>query len=963
MSTLAPLSTAQICADTPTVEIKDNRGLAVRSLQYNRNAPADSAQQLISQQCYGVRGELLSSIDPRLFIEQQLDPRVLPNFRYHTSLSGQVLRSQSQDAGDQVLVYDVEKGPVWQADNRGQIKRVAYDVLHRPISVFEQDGPGARERVSERYVYGENEVGAVQANARGQIIRHYDTAGLNAVPSYSCTAQPLRLVRQLLSDASAFTDWQGSEPNWAMALDAEQFRTQLGYNALGDGIKNVDARGNQQQQQFNVAGQLASSTLRLSGQVPERPMLTSILYSAAGQVLQEVAGNGVRSVYSYEAQTQRLSRLLTTRPGQPGREPLLQDLTYSYDPVGNILSIGNAAIGVSYHSNQRIEPTNDYQYDALYQLISASGRENASAGQQGQGLPVPEIPISVDPNEYSQYTRLYTYDRGCNLTQIRHQGRGSYTLAIVVSPSSNRAVHQSGNLMPSDVDAYFDACGNLTQLAPGQPLYWNGRNQLQRVVQVTRPGGDDDAEHYQYDGGGQRARKTTLSQTSGTRRSAEVIYLPGLELRRTRSSGGSTTTVEDLQVIQAGSAGRQQVRLLHWEIGRPVDIPNDQLRGSLDNQIGSSVLELDQEANLLTLEEYFPYGGTAAWSGRTSSETQYKFVRYSGKELDATGLYYYGYRYYAPWLGRWLNPDPAGTIDGPNLYRMVNNNPIVFFDVDGLAPNNVEIAYQYMLMAGSAWGEVFTRGRKDYSNFKYKAEKNLNALRGMTLDHAEHGFVEGIKSESMYAVHFSPTDIQQEDGITFRSRKSLMIRGAEFATNHTAEADLDKLASLDFIFYSLEIGHEPKKVASRFGAHRYRIPLENALTKDKFWLYAHLYANDLLNPGHRPVDFTEYPERKPEWLHSDDVEKFDLGVYNLMGTARATATDLIFMADNIQETMALNVVKDIKGADIQSALIYNAASSAERNNIVNAFYRPQLLIPIRLRLSKPDYEYRSPPSS
>ncbi|MFJ2714382.1 RHS repeat-associated core domain-containing protein, partial [Pseudomonas sp. NPDC087346] len=62
--------------------------------------------------------------------------------------------------------------------------------------------------------------------------------------------------------------------------------------------------------------------------------------------------------------------------------------------------------------------------------------------------------------------------------------------------------------------------------------------------------------------------------------------------------------------------------------------------------------------------------------------------RYSGKERDATGLYYYGFRYYAPWLGRWINPDPAGTIDGLNLYRMVRNNPIALFDTDGLASDD-----------------------------------------------------------------------------------------------------------------------------------------------------------------------------------------------------------------------------------------------------------------------------------
>ncbi len=71
-------------------------------------------------------------------------------------------------------------------------------------------------------------------------------------------------------------------------------------------------------------------------------------------------------------------------------------------------------------------------------------------------------------------------------------------------------------------------------------------------------------------------------------------------------------------------------------------------------------------------------------ASRNTVEAKYKTVRYSGKERDATGLYYYGYRYYQPWLGRWLSADPAGTIDGLNLYRMVRNNPVGLMDGDGL---------------------------------------------------------------------------------------------------------------------------------------------------------------------------------------------------------------------------------------------------------------------------------------
>lgn len=75
---------------------------------------------------------------------------------------------------------------------------------------------------------------------------------------------------------------------------------------------------------------------------------------------------------------------------------------------------------------------------------------------------------------------------------------------------------------------------------------------------------------------------------------------------------------------------------------------------------------------------------------RRAVEADYKTVRYSGKERDATGLYYYGYRYYQPWAGRWLSADPAGMVDGLNLFRMARNNPVAFIDRNGL---NSELLY------------------------------------------------------------------------------------------------------------------------------------------------------------------------------------------------------------------------------------------------------------------------------
>jgi len=172
----------------------------------------------------------------------------------------------------------------------------------------------------------------------------------------------------------------------------------------------------------------------------------------------------------------------------------------------------------------------------------------------------------------------------------------------------------------------------------------------------------------------QKVRTTLAASRVHTR---SVLYLPGLEIRE------DTATGEQLNVItvQTGLSG---IRVLQWDRGRVDPEAQTQCRFSLADLSGSTTLELDGHGQLITQESYYPYGATAWWAARTALQATFKTVRYSGKEQDASGLYYYGFRYYAPWLQRWINPDPAGAIDGLNRFVMVGNNPISKTDRNGL---------------------------------------------------------------------------------------------------------------------------------------------------------------------------------------------------------------------------------------------------------------------------------------
>jgi insecticidal toxin complex protein TccC len=162
-------------------------------------------------------------------------------------------------------------------------------------------------------------------------------------------------------------------------------------------------------------------------------------------------------------------------------------------------------------------------------------------------------------------------------------------------------------------------------------------------------------------------------------RNHEVRYLRGLEIR---TDNESTLHVINVQV------GLCNVRVLH-RIDRRQGTSTINYRYALTDPIGSCSLELDDAGALINEEVYYAYGCTAWWAGNDKVKANDKTMRYSGKELDATGLYYYGLRYYVPWWHRWLSPDPAGVVDGLNLYCMARNSPVTFFDKVGLNNTNV----------------------------------------------------------------------------------------------------------------------------------------------------------------------------------------------------------------------------------------------------------------------------------
>ncbi|AIL60090.1 RHS repeat-associated core domain-containing protein [Pseudomonas alkylphenolica] len=660
---------SQLHTATPTLGVIDPRGLPIRTVAYCRSVIAQPAEARVTRQTFSLAGHLLACWDPRLWA--QASRANLVNVH---SLSGVSLLSDSVDAGWQLRLLAQAGNAVCSWDGRGTSRRIAYDALQRPVAIGETSA-GAAEQIVERFDYAQSEMQYAANNQCGQLVRHDDPAGTLHLTAYALTGGVTRQTRHFLSSLDS--------PNWPAAILARDellesgdgFSTHTGYNATGQVLSHTDALANVQQSAHTLDGQFKSVRLRCAGASQVKTLVAAIHYNAWGQIESELAGNGVVSGVRYDPEN---GQLLALESGIPGH-PALQAFAYRYDPAGNLLSIEDRTLSSQYFRNQRIDPVNHYRYDSLYQLIEASGWE-ASAAAYASAEP---------PNraQRSNYRQHYRYDAGGNLLELRHLGAQNYTRTFQVAPHSNRTLPVENSSIAGNFDSAFDSNGNLAQLQPGQLLSWNLRNQLSLVNPVSREEAPDDSERYIYDANGSRLRKVRHNQASGRSLLAEVRYLPGLELRSNSATG------ERLQVILC-AAGRGSVHMLHWEQGLPAGIDNNQLRYNLADHLGSATLELDEQGNLLSKEVYYPFGATAWWQDSSASQGRYKVRRYSGKERDVSGLYYYGQRYYAPFLQRWINPDPAGYGDGLNLYCMVANSPLNFVDKQGTQKIPVDIFLQ-----------------------------------------------------------------------------------------------------------------------------------------------------------------------------------------------------------------------------------------------------------------------------
>jgi RHS repeat-associated protein len=668
---------------TPPIAHLDTLGRTFLTIVDNGPDPAQPGKHLLfaTRVVLDIEGNQREVIDAK--------DRVV--MRYGYDMLGTRIHQTSMEAGERWMLNDVTGKPIRAWDSRGFMRRMAYDKLRRPTELYVTDN--VVERLTENTVYGEGQGNA--KNHRARVYQVFDGAGVVTSEEYDFKGNVRSSSREVAQDYKNPIDWN------APPQPGEKFTSSTTYDALNRPKTVTMPDKSVYRPTFNEANLLDKVEVNLRGAAATTPLVTNINYNAKEQRELIAYGNGAQTNYEYDPLTFRLTRLRTTRPaGMNGlasklfTDPaVVQDLRYTYDPSGNITHIADASLKTIFHNNEQVEPVCQYTYDAIYRLIEAKGREHIGQVSKPEttwndkfrvNLPHPE-----DGQKMCPYNERYEYDAVGNIGAVRHvtppfgpHGDGSWTRAYTYDePSQIEPTKASNRLTSTTVgtttETYtHDVHGNMVSMPHLSQIAWDFKDQLQ---QVDLGGGG--TAFYVYDATGQRVRKMVERQ-SGAITKEERIYLGGFEVFRQYNSNGLKLERETLHIMD----DKQRIALVETktvDTQNPALSSQDLTRYQLSNHLGSASLELDDQAQVISYDEYYPYGSTSYQAVRSQTETPKRY-RYTGKERDEeSGLYYHGARYYAPWLGRWTSCDPAGIVDGPNPYAYVKDNPAGLVDPKG----------------------------------------------------------------------------------------------------------------------------------------------------------------------------------------------------------------------------------------------------------------------------------------
>jgi RHS repeat-associated protein len=361
-------------------------------------------------------------------------------------------------------------------------------------------------------------------------------------------------------------------------------------------------------------------------------------YDPAGNLLGRTMSSGASTQYEYD-KNGWISRLRHF----DAVNALISDTSYVRDRMGNILN-QTLSVGSSANASAMLTAgTTTYTYDALFRLLTADypgtvHDEVFTFDKVGNRKTHTLGSLSANAS-----TRFYNYDVGTNrLANIRVGSASGAIESTFTHDFEGRLTNQTG--------------------VGAKTLIWDSRNRVSSIAMPNTP-----TATMSYDAADQRTGKSGGAQGGYLTMSLEGSHVEAVY------GGGGTLTEKYLR----GSTTDELVAGFILE-GTNKPIP----KLYHQDHIGSISAITDHKGGVMQSFTYSAFGQVQRAAGGGIAR-----LKYTGRDDDETGLYYYRARYYDPRIGRFISEDPMGYAAGDvNFYAYVGNNPVNGNDPSGLEP-------------------------------------------------------------------------------------------------------------------------------------------------------------------------------------------------------------------------------------------------------------------------------------
>lgn len=325
-----------------------------------------------------------------------------------------------------------------------------------------------------------------------------------------------------------------------------------------------------------------------------------------------------------------------------------------------------------------------YEYDSLNRLLNARYFAKGTTNDQDYYNENLAYDLNGNINNLQRFTKPPTGTNAQLIDGLNYSYEGNRLTRVWDWSYNNSGFKDDSNSYDTTDDYGYDDNGNMIR-DDNKNIISIKYNFLNLPTEIVLP--NSEKVNYFYRADGTKVKKVRIINQGGKTANETTDYLDGFQYQSfssySYSSGSKLLFFPTAEGYYSTDLQNNPYNPQSGYVYNYTDhLGNVRLSYYKNPTTGS--IEVLEENN------YYPFGLKHEGYNSLAGNQSYNY-KYNGKELQETGMYDYGARFYMPDIGRWFVPDPLAEKDRRwSPYRYAYDNPIRFIDPDGMWEDWVE---------------------------------------------------------------------------------------------------------------------------------------------------------------------------------------------------------------------------------------------------------------------------------